>query len=173
MPGPQAWDSGKCLFVASKPMFLFFLTPNSGFLKARVTARAAHVRGRRRGHLEASLRGPLRLGLRVRCPPCAVTSASTGRAPLLPPLLGLSSWRSRSPPRRLLLHPRTVPSSQPQERLTRACRLSPRPVRRRPAPESSLSEPRSRRFGAEFAAAPAASQAASPFAQGGPCGASP
>lgn len=34
----------------------------------------------------------------------------------------LSSWRSRSPPRRLLLHPRTVPSSQPQERLTRACR---------------------------------------------------
>lgn len=155
MPGPQAWDSGKCLFVASKPMFLFFLTQNSGFLKARVTARAAHVRGRRRGHLEASLRGPLRLGLRVRCPPCAVTSASTGRAPLLPPLLGLSSWCSRSPPRRLLLHPRTVPSSQPQERLTRACRLSPRPVRRRPAPESSLSEPRSRRFGAEFAAAPA------------------
>lgn len=67
----------------------------------------------------------------------------------------------------------TVPSSQPQERLTRACRLSPRPVRRRPAPESSLSEPRSRRFGAEFTAAPAASQAASPFAQGGPCGASP
>lgn len=106
MPGPQAWDSGKCLFVASKPTFLFFLTQNSGFLKARVTARAAHVRGRRRGHLEASLRGPLRLGLRVRCPPCAVTSASTGRAPLLPPLLGLSSWRSRSPPRRLLLHPR-------------------------------------------------------------------
>lgn len=85
----------------------------------------------------------------------------------------LSSWRSRSPPRHLLLHPRTVPSSQPQERLTRACRLSPRPVRRRPAPESSLSEPRSRRFGAEFTAAPAASQAASPFAQGGPCGASP